>query len=228
MRLAAVFSGGKDSTFSIYKMIMGGNEITHLVTVAPKNSESYMFHVPDIKWTKYQSESMGIPQIFREVSGEKEKEVEELKQILEPLKSEIDGIVSGAIASNYQKSRIDNMCRELGIKSIAPIWGIDQETHLRNLINARFKIIITGTFADGLDENWLERELDATAIDELVELNKKYKINISGEGGEYESFVLDCPLFKKELAVERAEKHWNEKEHNGYFEIKKLSSTQKI
>ena len=223
-----VFSGGKDSTFAMYNMLREWHEIKYLITLAPKRADSYMFHVPDIKWTTMQAKALGIPQLFREVSGEKEREVEELKAVIEPLKGEIDGIVSGAIASTYQRSRIDRICEELGLLSIAPLWGINQEKHVRTVLESNFRVIITGAFAEGLGENWLGRQLDEDAVNELVELNKIYGINISGEGGEYESFVLDCPIFRKRLEIKKAEKVWDRKEKSGYLDIQKIELTDKI
>ena len=220
MKLAAVFSGGKDSTFSVYKSMKEGHEIKYLITISPKRADSYMFHVPDIGWTHLQAEAMGIEQIFKEVSGEKEIEVEELKDVFSSIKSEVNGIVSGAIASSYQKSRIDRICAELGLKSVAPIWGVDQEKYIRELLENGLKSIFTGVAAEGLDKEWLGRELDNDAIGKLVELHEKYGINVAGEGGEYESFVLDSPIFKKRVVINDAERVWDDKGKNGYLLIK--------
>lgn len=227
MRLAVIFSGGKDSTFSAYKSLKKGDEIKYLITILPKRKDSYMFHVPCLEWTRLQAESMGIKHIFREVSGEKETEVEELKEILFSLKNDIDGVVSGAIASNYQKSRIDRICNELGMKSIAPLWGVDQEAHMRELLKEKFRIIITGVYAEGLGEEWLGKELKSADIDDLVKLKEKYNINLSGEGGEYESFVLDCPIFTKRIAILDAEKAWDKKSRTGHLDIKNAALVQK-
>ncbi len=219
MKLAAVFSGGKDSTFSIYKSLKEGHEIKYLITISPDRDDSYMFHVPDIEWTKLQSEALEIPQVFKRVSGEKEKEVEELKDIFYSIKGDIDGIVSGAIASSYQKSRIDRICSELGLKSFAPIWGVDQGQYVKELVRDGFEAIFTGVAADGLDDEWLGRELNTDSIDKLIELNSKYGINIAGEGGEYESFVVDCPIFKKRIAITESKKIWDKKAKSGYLLI---------
>lgn len=227
MKLAAVFSGGKDSTFSIYKALQEGHEIKYLITISPNRNDSYMFHVPDIEWTKLQAESMGVPQIFEKVSGEKEKEVEELKTVLSSIAGEVDGILSGAIASSYQKTRIDRICSELGLQSVAPLWGADQETYVRELVGSDFIVIFTGVAAEGLDESWLGDVLDPNTIEKLIELRGRYGINLSGEGGEYESFVLDCPMFKKRIEINDAEKVWDEKGNSGYLLIKNASLVDK-
>ena len=126
------------------------------------------------------------------------------------------------------KSRVDKICGELGIASIAPIWGINQETYLKTLLKANFKAIIIKVAADGLGKEWLGRQLVEATIAELVELNRKFGINISGEGGEYESLVLDCPIFTKKLEIVRASKIWSEKERTGYLEILEFASSVKV
>ena len=121
---------------------------------------------------------------------------------------EIDGVISGALASEYQRTRIEKVCYDLNIKSFTPIWHKNQELILRNLINAGFKIIVVGVFAQGFDETWLGRSIDESCIDELVKIQKKYGINIAGEGGEFETLVLDGPIFKKKLVLDEVSKEW--------------------
>jgi uncharacterized protein (TIGR00290 family) len=102
---------------------------------------------------------------------------------------------------------------------------IDPEVHLRNLVKNKFHIIITGVAALGLDETWLGRAIDDKAVQELVDLHKKYGLHIGLEGGEGETFVLDCPLFKKKIEVLSTEKHW--RGDHGYLEIKEANLVEK-
>lgn len=162
-----------------------------------------MFHVPNIDFAKKQAEAMELPVAFTESSGIKEKELDDLKKVMNTAKEryKIEGVVSGAIASNYQAERVKRICDELNFKSINPLWKIDQEEYLKQLIKENFKIIITGIAADGLDKNWLGRIIDDECIKDLKKIHEKNKINVAAEGGEYETFVLDCPLFKKTIKV---------------------------
>ena len=166
---------------------------------------------------------MNLPLIFAESSGIKEKELKDIKKALQLAikKYKIEGVVSGALASNYQKERIDNICKELKIKSIAPLWHIEPKKYLKELIKDNFKVIIVGVAAEGLGESWLGRELNTEAIEELKILNNKVKFHLGFEGGEAETFVLDCPLFKKRLVVEEAEKRMESK-YCGQYNIKKI------
>ena len=219
MRLAALFSGGKDSTYALF-LASKTHEIKYLVTIFPESKESWMFHHPCVELTSLQAEAMGIEQIIQKTRGEKEKELEDLKKALERIKDEIDGVVSGAIQSEYQKTRIDRVCKELKLKSLAPLWHRDAEQLLKEEIEEGFEIIMTGVFAEGLDESWLGRKIDLEAVEELKELKKKYGINLAGEGGEFETLVLDCPLFEKKIEILEAEKIWDGETNSGYLIVK--------
>ena len=203
MRLACLFSGGKDSTYALYLILKEGHDVKYLVSVFPESSESYMFHYPMIERTKEQAEAVGIKHVIVRTKGEKEKELDDLKKALGKL--DIDGLFSGAIASTYQKSRIDRIAKELGIVSLAPLWHKDQESLLKEQIDAGFEIIITHVAAEGLDRSWVGRRIDYKAFEELKKIRDKHKINISGEGGEFETLVLNCPLFSHPLKAPEKE-----------------------
>jgi diphthine-ammonia ligase len=207
--VAVLFSGAKDSTFAIYKAMNMGLHVKFLVTLDPKNRDSYMFHHPNIEWTKLHSEAMGIPLIIKETSGEEGREMEDLRDVLASLKNEIDGVVSGALASRYQRTRIDNVCRELGFKSISPHWNRGMKDYLEEMIVSGFVVIITAVAAEGLDPKWLGRKINHETVEDLEKLQKKHGIHIGGEGGEYESFVLDAPIMKKKIRILRAHKEWD-------------------
>ena len=217
MKVAALFSGGKDSVFAIYIAKQFGWDITHLITLHPKKQDSWMFHSINIHLTEKLAEAIDIPLIKKQTKGEKEEELKDLKDVLKNL--DIDGTISGAIASEYQRTRIGKICYELGIKSFAPLWHKDQETILRDQVNAGFKIIIVGVFAYGLDETWLGRTLDERSINDLLKIRKKYAINVTGEGGEFETLVLDGPIFKKKLVLDKVSKEW--KRDSGVLKVKK-------
>lgn len=220
MKLAALFSGGKDSTFALYNAIRQGHNIRYLVTIFPERQDSWMFHHPCIELTKLQSEALGIQQIIEKTKGEKEKELEDLKKALEKIKDKIEGVVSGAVASRYQKNRIDKVCKELKLKSITPLWNKNPEELFKEEIKSGFEIIITAVSAAGLDENWLGKKIDLESIEELKELSKKFGFNLVFEGGEAETLVLNAPIFKKKIDFHDAEKIWDSKTNSGYLIIK--------
>ena len=217
MKVAALFSGGKDSVFAIYIAKQWGWDISHLVTIHPKKQDSWMFHSVNIHLTEKLAEAIDIPLIKKQTKGEKEEELKDLKEILKNLN--IDGVISGAIASEYQRTRIEKICHELEIKSFAPIWHKNQELILREQINAGFKIIIVGVFAYGFDETWLGKTIDGETIDAITQLRKKYAINTAGEGGEFETLTIDGPIFKRKLVLDETSKEW--KRDSGILRVNK-------
>ena len=215
MKLVALFSGGKDSVYAILKSKEEGHEVEKLATVCSENPDSYMYHTPNIGLTFMQSRLLGMQLVSKKSSGEKEKEVEDLKILLSNL--DIEGVTCGAIASKYQKERVEKVCKELGLKLVAPLWGKNPKELLRNMLKEGFEIMITAVAADGFDESWLGRIIDEKCLQDLIELNKKHGINVCGEGGEFETLVLDCPLFSKKLEITKAEKVW--KDNSGIYKI---------
>ena len=203
MRLAALVSGGKDSVFALYKAQQMGHDVEVLAAMVSERSDSYMFHFPNIHMTYYVADALEIPLVSAVTSGIKEKELEDLKRLLVSL--DVEGVVTGAIASSYQKERVDRICEELGIVSVAPLWRQDPLTIMEELIALRFKAIIVGVYAYGLDHSWLGKEIGTQTLERLVELNEKYQVSLVGEGGEYESLVLDAPIFKRRIEVVEAE-----------------------
>ena len=206
MKLGILFSGGKDSTYAAYLAKKNGYELSCLISILSENKESFMFHVPSIEKTKFQAKAMDIPLIIKKTKGEKEFELKDLEKAIKKAKEKfkIEGIVTGAVESVYQASRVQKICDKLELECFNPLWQKDQFELLNDLIKNNFEVIITGVFAYPLDKSWLGRKIDKKFIKDIKELNKKYQINPAGEGGETESFVLDCPLFEKELKIQNS------------------------
>ena len=194
LKIAALYSGGKDSAYALWWALNQGWDVKYLVNVVSKNKESYMFHVPNVELTELVSESTGIPLIRVNTTGEKEKEVLDLKKALKKL--DIEGVVSGALASEYQRTRIDHICEELNIKSFAPLWHKDQELILRDT-SKFFEFKIVSVSAYGLGREYLGKTINEKNIEELLKIMEKYGINKAFEGGEAETFVFDAPFFNK-------------------------------
>lgn len=209
MKAAVLFSGGKDSTMAVYKAQEMGWEVEYLVSIHSVNPHSYMFHVPNIHLDVILAEALGIPLVSADTPGNKELELKDLYGILQNLRDRgIRAIFSGALSSTYQKSRIDTICQELGLDSVAPHWHRDPKEYMEEVIQLGFQVIITAVAAEGLDETWLGREINQKALDELQVLHEKYGIHLAFEGGEAETLTLDGPIFKKKVKIEEYEKIW--------------------
>jgi diphthine-ammonia ligase len=203
MRLGILFSGGKDSCYAAYIAQKNGYDISCLISILSENPHSYMFHTPSIDKAEVQAKVMGIPMIVWKTSGEKEKELDDLESAIKEAKKKfkITGVATGAVESVYQASRVQKICNKLGLECFNPLWQKNQNELLDELIKNKFNIIITGVFAYPLDFKWLGRTIDKKYINDVTILNKKYGISPAGEGGEFESFVLDSPMFKRKLKI---------------------------
>jgi len=226
MRLAVLYSGGKDSNLALQRAMLY-HDVVVLINLVPKNPESYLFHVPNAKWTILQAKAMGIPIIQWKTSGEKEKELDDLKRVLEYAISEygIEGVVTGAIRSTYQSAKFQKVCKELDLWCFNPLWLSDEIELLLNLVNNKFKVIITGIFAYSLDKNILGKIIDTKIIDLFKKLKEKYGLNPAGEGGEIETFVIDAPFFKKRIEIVDYEIKYEE--YSGVFIIKNAKLVEK-
>jgi ABC transporter with metal-binding/Fe-S-binding domain ATP-binding protein len=210
----SLFSGGKDSSWALYRALEEGLNVSRLLTVHPEG-DSYMYHVPETRLARLVAESVGIelvevePEDFEahaaEDSGAQgDAELEPLEAALESLQSELDlvGVTAGAVESEFQTHRIQDMCDRLGIDLFAPLWQEDPRGLADAMLDAGFEIKIIQVAAGGLDESWLGRTLDEDALEELEKLNDKYGVHILGEGGEFETFVVDGPHMERRVELE--------------------------
>ncbi|MGV8086693.1 MAG: diphthine--ammonia ligase [Candidatus Woesearchaeota archaeon] len=198
---AVLFSGGKDSGLALNYALEYTN-VKCLIIMQSKNEESYMFHTPNIKWAKYQAERTGIPYVVKQTSGIKENELKDLKSVINHVKKKfaVNAIVTGAIESVYQASRVQKITNDLSLECFNPLWQKDQIEILNELIKKKFEILIVGTFAYGMD-NLIGKKIDEKFIKDIIILRDKFKINPAGEGGEFESFILNAPYFSKPLCI---------------------------
>lgn len=196
MTWAALTSGGKDSILALQKSLDKGVDVSYMVAVTPKNPDSYMFHSANLSAVPVMAKRSGMSYVGIETEGEKE---EELSDLLEGLaKLSIEGVIVGAIESEYQRSRVQKICDELKIQMSAPLWKMDSEKLLSE-VAARMDVRVVVTAANGLSENILGKKIDQDLIAELLQLEKKYHIHIAGEGGEYETLTINAPCFSSPL-----------------------------
>ncbi|MDD3399086.1 MAG: diphthine--ammonia ligase [Candidatus Methanomethylophilaceae archaeon] len=200
MRLAALYSGGKDSTLALYLAEQMGHSVEHLVNIAPADPHSWLFHTPNLHLLPLMAESMGKTLVSVPSRGDEEDDLRALREALQRL--DIDGVVTGAVASDYQWDRINGVCHELGLKSINPLWRKHPHLVMEELLASGTEAIVVGVSAEGLDERWLGRLLDASALQDLKKLEERHGVNVAGEGGEYESLTLDSPLHRFPIVVD--------------------------
>ena len=228
MRVAILASGGKDSTYASWWAGLQGWEVVSLVTVLVRGEDSMMFQLQNSWIAGLQASSIGTSwkPVFSD--GEEEKEIVDLEMALcgngnvtlsienvwpegveipkdleihkGPLK--IDGLVVGALRSDYQKTRIERMCERLGIRSFCPLWHKDQFEHMESLVEHGFEVVFTSVSTEGMDERWIGSKLDEDALNELKEASREFRFNLDGEGGEFETIVTDAPHMKRKILLD--------------------------
>ncbi|XP_074658727.1 uncharacterized protein LOC141911627 isoform X2 [Tubulanus polymorphus] len=223
MRVAALISGGKDSCYNMMQCVAHGHEIIALGNLHPESKDeldSYMFQTVGHQAIELYAEAMSVPLYRRQIKGSSvsigtdyqkndEDEVEDLYALLSEMKEKenIDAVSVGAILSDYQRVRVENVCYRLGLTPLAYLWRRDQSELLYEMIKCGIDAIIIKVASWGLvPSRFLGRTLE-NAYSEFLEMKEKFGLNVCGEGGEYETFTLDCPLFNKRLKVIKDERH---------------------
>lgn len=212
----SLFSGGKDSSWALYRALVRGLSVERLVTVHP-DGDSYMYHVPATELCSLAAESIGIPledvrpddfaaSEATDAADQGDRELEPLEAALRELDAEreggLTGVVVGAVESEYQHSRVDGMADRLGLDVYAPLWHEDPQSLAEAMLEAGFEIRIVRVAAGGLDDSWLGRRFDEDALEELVSLNETYGVHVLGEGGEFETLVTDGPHMERPIEIE--------------------------
>lgn len=222
-KTAVLFSGGKDSCLALHKALKSKRyDIKYLLSVIPETQDSYMFHKPYLNLLNKQAEMLDIDLVIKSSKAEKEKELKDLEELIKSVKKEIEVIVVGGIASDYQGSRIKKICDKLGLEFVAPILGYTPEGVWKELLDEGFKVILTKRACDGLTNDFLGKVFDKELLDKMIERSKKYKFRIDFEGGEAESAVLDMSEFKKEIKIDYKIKE--EGEYNALLIINKITT----
>ncbi len=220
MKLASLFSGGKDSTYAIHAAKKQGHETKCLLSVFPKSDESHLLHHPNMIWTRLQSESMNIPQLtINSNSDQTDDELSLIENLLQDAiaQFQIEGLVHGGIQSKFQKNNFEKICSKLNLSVISPLWDAEPELYMNDLIDSNFEFILTAVSSDGLDDSWLGKIISKYDILSLKHLSEKFAFNLNFEGGEAETFVINCPLFSSSIKINKFQKEWDG--YRGRFEI---------
>jgi diphthine-ammonia ligase len=226
MRVGVLFSGGKDSCLALQKSVCF-HDVVCLISLISENPESYMFHVPNIEVSGIQAEAIGLPIVQRRTKGEKEKELEDLKKAVDEAKADfgLEGIVTGAVKSVYQSTRVQRICNRLDLWCFDPLWLKDDIELLNEVVQGGYEVIISGVFAFPLNREFLGRRLDIDMIRRLERLKQEYGLSPAGEGGELETTVTDAPFFKRRLEI--VDHDVSYKDYSGVFTIKEVRLTDK-
>ena len=191
-----------------------------MLSVFAKSEESHLLHHPNLKWTKLQSESMNIPQLtICSNSDDIDDELIVIEKLLQNAKKQfqIEGLVHGGIKSKFQKEKFETLCQKLNLLSIAPLWETEPKTYMDELLNSNFCFMMITVSSDGLSDEWLGKLISKPDIEILNNLSKNFGFNLNFEGGEAETFVVNCPLFSNPIKINQFTKKWDG--YRGRFEI---------
>ena len=209
MRLGVLCSGGKDSWYACH-LAMQKEEVSCLITIRSENEESYLFHTPNTHLVPLQAAAAGLPLITAETAGIKEAELADLERAVSLARERygIEGIVTGALQSVYQATRVQRVCHTLGLWCFNPLWYTEPDRYMQALIRAGFVVVVSGVASEPFTADWLGRQIDDLALADLRRYTARHRITLTGEGGEYETLVLDAPLFRKRIVIGDAEKEY--------------------
>ncbi len=201
MRVCVLYSGGKDSCYALHWAVLHGFEVAGLVSLKPRGWDSMLLHYPGVELVRLQARALRLPLIYREVGAGDEYEsiVDALAEAGGRLGCE--GLVTGALLSDYQRLRFAMASMEAGLKIYAPLWRKNQEEYMRWLVRDGFKVMVVSVQAYGLPGELAGRILDEELVEEVIRLSRLYGFNPAFEGGEAETLVLDAPLFTARLRV---------------------------
>lgn len=221
MKVAVLYSGGKDSTYALWTSLHQYEEVK-LISVLSKD-DSYLYHYQKIHILNALEDAIGIP-IKKVIIEDKEKELDDLEQGIKDI--QVEAIVIGGLLSEYQRVRFNDVAKRIGIPCYAPLWRKDQELLLRD-IQKHFTVIFSTIASMGFKKEDLGKILDEKMLKRIMKLNISSGLSVGGEGGEYETLVLDAPFYKKKIIIDQVTKEWDEGKLFGYYRIKKLHSEEK-
>ena len=228
MRVAILASGGKDSSYCAWWSELQGWDVVAMITVGVTGEDSMMYQKENTAIAGLQAASMGVPWLPISTRGNEDMEIEDLESgilgrrdfekafsdiwpvglevpedlVLETGKLDIDGLVVGALRSDYQKTRIEMMSERIGVRSFCPLWHKSGINHMEWVVEHGFKVIFTSVSTEGMGQEWIGEELDKDSLDELKKLSVEFRFNIDGEGGEFETLVLDAPHLRRKISIE--------------------------
>lgn len=205
MTVTALVSGGKDSIYAAYLADTQGWPVDELLTLRPADPESVLFHTPNLDLVALQAEAWG--KAHRSATVEGSGEVAELRALEMALAGTEGPIVAGAIASSFQWFRLLRVADRLGRRVYTPLWRVDPRRVVAEEIAAGLEILLVHLAAEPLTPELLGRRLDAPLLAELERRSREVRVvHPAGEGGEYETVVLDAPFFRSRIDIVRAER----------------------
>lgn len=204
MTVTALVSGGKDSVYSAYLADTQGRPVDELLVLRPEDPDSMMFHTPNLDLVALQAEAWG--KSFRSEPVPAPGEAAELAALEKALAGSTGWVVAGAVESSYQWARLLRVAGRVGRPVYTPLWRKDPGRVVREEIAAGLDIRLVHLAAESLGPDLLGRRLDLELLRTLEQRNAAgARVHVAGEGGEYETLVVDAPFFGQRLVLDEVE-----------------------
>ena len=217
MKVSCLVSGGKDSVFALW-CALHQFEVISLINIQAVASESFLFHIPNTQYVSMMAEMLNLPLLtINTTSMDVTDEISMLSQAF--IDSEADAIITGGIRSEFQRYKFNIAALKANMKCFNPLWRLKPRTLMEELLKNHFHIILVSVSAMGFGKDLLGKKLTLEKLTTLRKSKMVSELALTGEGGEYESFVLDAPFFPCRIVVKDAKVHWDEFREEGFFEI---------
>lgn len=226
MKVAILFSGGKDSVYAVEYAMQRGWQIAYLLSIKPKRTDCYLFHFAGVEATPKLAEALELKHIYAHCNiADPEKEAKLVREIVS--KNRVDALILGGVGLQETQIRaLQHALMPLRIEVFASHAGFDHEEIMQEMLEKGYEIRIAQFAVEGLGMDWLGKKLDREAFENLKERSQKFGFHIGGEGGHYDTIVLDGPIFKKRVDI-KIEKI-KESNYSGYIKIKDAELVEKI
>jgi uncharacterized protein (TIGR00290 family) len=199
----ASWSGGKDSCLACFKAMDKGYQIGFLLNLISRKFQRCCFHGIPKKLIQLQANLMGIPLFQKEVSDDMALYEQEFKEAVTSLKSKGSReMVFGDIYLMEHKNWVERVGQDLNIEVIEPLWGTNTLKVMEEFIDLGFKAVVVSAQASLFSKDIIGQPVDR----EILAILKRKGICPCGENGEYHTFVLGGPIFKKgEIRIKKSQ-----------------------
>lgn len=225
LKVTCLVSGGKDSVLALW-LALHQFEVVSILTIRSSCFDSYLFHIPNCEHVDLIARMLGIPhKVVWIDSCNVEDEIQILEESFKQSSSET--VITGGIRSEFQRYKFNQAAKLADMKCFSPLWRLSPSVIMSELLENKFNVIITSVSGMGLGKGLLGKKITKETLSTFKRGVSESPLTLIGEGGEYESFVLDAPFYHSQIEIIESEIQWDEYREEGIFVIKKAKLSPK-